>query len=106
MAIEFLLACGGLLSETYKIFIKQVPGWYKRGGMSFDDHQLKVVVFYFNRLFLIFASVVIVLITYAPDTDVGPLKILVTVTELLFRSWLGRAYIITNILLTMFVPAD
>jgi len=105
MAIEFLLACGGLLSETYKIFIQRVPGWYKRGGMSFYDHQIKVVVFLFNRLFLIFASTIMVLLEYAPLTS-PHLEVLIYLTKLLFGTWIGKGWIIFNILLTLFVPAD
>jgi hypothetical protein len=104
--IEFLLACSALVTPTFKIFTKKVPGWYKRGGMSRTDHQIDVALFYVGFLSAIFFSILYILILSYPDKDLGPLTSLVGVTNFIFTTWWTKCVIGIHILLEMFVPAD
>ena len=104
MESSLLWASGFLISEVTVFLKSQKPGWYKRGGMSYDNWRIAVGTYYIWHVTAILAAALTVISNFS--TAFEDVFFLTTLSKFLFATVLGKGMTAASTLVTLSGLAD
>ena len=99
MDTAVLLAFGFLIVEVIVFLKSQKPGWYKRGGMSYNAWRKAVGLYYCWHLTLILAAALTVISYFSSTFD--DVLLLTDLGLFLFATKLGKGVTAISTLVTL-----